>query len=305
MRALRHREVLLVSIGLDGEEASRLCVFGVRADLNVRQVLLLLLCPVVELEQLNHERAVRLTELLAVLDIVKNGARLRLDLVDVHVELTGDGIRLFLTSGTLLSLLLLGLLRQLFGDSLLRSRAVMEMSTLLLPEFSKLIILEFRECELFATDLFVNNCDQFLVLLFVVLEAGDGHLTLVFVGTRVHDLQGIELGLDEVLEVLPVHLVLGVLCLILILGHEVDNQRVFEILADKDDATLLVSDDGRALFLLLLSISVLGVGELLLHLILATSLGVALSQRASLLGQNHVILSTHSGFGLVEFERGR
>lgn len=305
MRALRHREVLLVSIGLDGEEASRLCVFGVRADLNVRQVLLLLLCPVVELEQLNHERAVRLTELLAVLDIVKNGARLRLDLVDVHVELTGDGIRLFLTSSTLLSLLLLGLLRQLFGDSLLGSRAVMEMSTLLLPEFSKLIILEFRECELFATDLFVDNCDQFLVLLFVVLVAGDGHLTLVFIGARVHDLQGIELGLDEVLEVLPVHLVLGVLCLILILGHEVDNQRVFEILADKDDATLLVSDDGRALFLLLFSISVLGVGELLLHLILATSLGVALSQRASLLGKHHVILSAHSSFGLVEFERGR
>lgn len=305
MRALRHGEVLLAAIALDNKEASRLCVFRVSTDLDVRQILLLLLCPVVELEQLNHERAIRVTELLTVLDVVEDGARLRLDLVDVHVELTGDGIRLFLTSGTLLSLLLLGLLRQLFGNSLLGRRAVMEMSSLLLPEFRELIILEFRECELFATDLFVNKSGQFLILLLIVLVAGDGHLTLVFVGTRVHDLQGLELGLDEDLEVLPVHLVLFVLFLILILGREVDNQRVFEILADKYDAALLVSDDGCALFLRFDLLAVGGFRELLLHLILAASLGFTLSKGASLLGQRHVINSAHAGFGLVKLERSR
>ena len=74
MGALRHREVLLVAIILDDEEAARFSVFGVRADLNMRQILPLVVSFIVEFEQLEHERVVSLRKLLAVLDVVQDGA---------------------------------------------------------------------------------------------------------------------------------------------------------------------------------------------------------------------------------------
>lgn len=110
-----------------------------RADLEVGHVLALLSSFVVELQDLRHECAVAFSELLTVLHVVQNGACFRFHLVDVHVELTGDGVALLLSCGALLALLLLSLFRELLGQPHLRGAAVVEVTALLLPEILKFL----------------------------------------------------------------------------------------------------------------------------------------------------------------------
>ena len=99
-----------------------------------------LLCRfVMELDDLAHELSIGLTELLAVLDVVQDGARLTLNLVDVEVVRACDGVRLLLLLRSLLSLLHFGLPGQLLSKSLLGSYAVVIVAALLLPELLELL----------------------------------------------------------------------------------------------------------------------------------------------------------------------
>lgn len=192
-------------------------------DLEEVQILCLLVGLVVELQEVRHERGIGFTELLMILHVVQDGAGLRLHFVDVHVVLAGDRVALLLSGGALLALLLLSLLRELLSQPHLRRAAVVEVTALLLPEIFQLLAFQGREIEVLGADLLALQRDESFELCLVDTVARDGHLTLVLIGAAVHDLELVELILDELLEVLPVDLVLGIGLLVLIFRQKVHN----------------------------------------------------------------------------------
>lgn len=69
----------------------------------------------------------------------------------------------------------------------------------------------------------------------------DGEVALIFVRSRINELQFIEPIFDNALDLLPVNLVVTILVFISILSTKVHNFRVLKIGRLKNDAPLLIS----------------------------------------------------------------
>ena len=199
------------------------------ADFEVSEVLHLGLGVAVKLEDLLHEILVSLLQLLTIFLEVEDGSGLRLDLVDVHVVDSGNGVRLLLSLGSLLPLGLSHFALVFASKSKFGGDAVLEMASLLLPEIVEFLALGFSESEPLTTNVDVVESGQFRVLVLVESVGGDGHVSFVLVSTGVHHLDLVEVVIDVLLEVLPRNLIIFILLLVHILRLEVHNECVFEV----------------------------------------------------------------------------
>lgn len=139
----------------------------------------------------------------------------------------------------------------LLGQSHLGRDAVVEMTSLLLPEIFEILALELGEIELLITDGLILQRSQFFDLLLGRPESRYGQVPLVLVSSRVRDLDLIEVCLDKLFDIFPLHLVGLIILPILISSLKMQNESVFhvEILGDKKNSALLVSRDDLCLLL--------------------------------------------------------
>jgi len=141
LNALGHREVLLGPVLAHDEEAAGLLVLGVHSHLKVVEVSHLLLLLLVQLQQLFQELAIVARNLLAILNDVQNRPRLRLHLVDVEVELSGNLVGILGTLDVFLALVHLESLHLFLGKSEAVLDAELVVTALLLPELLELFAL--------------------------------------------------------------------------------------------------------------------------------------------------------------------
>ena len=135
MDAFADTEVLLLAILPHDEEAPGLVVLGMEVNNEVVEVLVLLLVGAVELQDLRDEGSFLFVKLFSFFLDVQDGSGFRLHLVDVHIIHASDGVRLLLSLGILLVLLLLSHLSVLLlGESQFRGDAELVVASLPLVE---------------------------------------------------------------------------------------------------------------------------------------------------------------------------
>ena len=150
--AFTYWKIFFGSILFNNEKASCLLKFWMISNFEMIKVFLFFLKFIMKFYDLLNKICIFLIQNLSILHVIQDGSWFRFDFIDIHVENSSNSIRLFLFFCPLLTSLLQIFVTLFFCQPEFRSYAVVEMTTLLLPEIFEILIFNLTESKLFSTN---------------------------------------------------------------------------------------------------------------------------------------------------------